>query len=189
MTVLFPDEMPTGEVEVPKEPRERLNVEVEGPPRKVSLGLPGRMAAAALAAVFAAFAWSCVPIIRGGARSDSVDLLFFTGMLVIAMPIALRATFRAFWERKLLRSGACSVGRVTSLLKTGGWSRRKNIVFFEFPVGGHKPMMGRGTDWTRNYKENKPVVVFYDPEDISRYVAFCSTGWRVRTRAGPVLEP
>jgi len=50
-------------------------------------------------------------------------------------------------------------------------------------------MMGRGTDWTRNYKSNKPVLVFYDPQDISRYVAFCSTGWRVRSTSGATLEP
>jgi len=189
MSVLFPDENPSGEMSIPKEEPTLRYDQVEPPPRKVTLGVPGKLAAAALLVVLFVFLWSCIPVIRNGTRVKPVDLLFFTGMLVIALPISLKATLRALWERKLLQIGACSTGKVISQQRIGNWSLKKIVIIYEFPVGGHKPMMGRGTDWTKNYKANKAVLVFYDPQDISRYVAFCSTGWRVRTRAGPILEP
>jgi len=190
MSVLFPDENPPlGATAIPKEPLPSRNEKVEAPPRKVTLGLQGKFAALALLVALWGFLWSCLPVIRSGARVSPFNLIFFAGMLVIAMPIALKATFRAFWEWELLRTGASSWGKVLSQQRIGSWSFKKTVIIYEFPVGGHKPMMGRGTDWTRNYKADKSVLVFYDPQDISRYVAFCSTGWRVHSSSGTILEP
>jgi hypothetical protein len=83
----------------------------------------------------------------------------------------------------------CSVGTVVFEQKTGGGIFKRTRIVFEFPVGGHKPMTGQGSDWTKSYKVNTPVLVFYDGGDISKYVATCSTVWRVRTAAGVLLEP
>ena len=123
-------------------------------------------------------------------RANPENVVFFAIMLLVVLGFGLRAVLRAFWERKLLRFGACSTGTILTQQRTGGGlALKRPFIIYEFPVGGHKPMVGRGTDWTGNYKPNKPVVVFYDPQDISRYVAFCSTGWRVRTRTGTLFSP
>jgi hypothetical protein len=49
--------------------------------------------------------------------------------------------------------------------------------------------MGRTRDRTDSYEKDMPILVFFDPEDISRNVAYCSTDWRVQTREGVWLEP
>lgn len=189
MSVLFPDDSPVAQArKPPAEPPAPLDVQLPPPPRAVVLGLHGKLAAAALFFIFWLFLWSCRPLLRPAGRTNPVDVLFFAIMLLVVLTFALRAALRALWERKLLRFGACSIGTVLSQQRLGNWAR-KSLIIYEFPVGGHKPMVGRGTDWTKNYKPNKRVVVFYDPQDISRYVAFCSTGWRVRTRTGSLLEP
>jgi hypothetical protein len=50
-------------------------------------------------------------------------------------------------------------------------------------------MTGRGFDWSGNLTQGKPVIVFYDPADISRYVALGSTPWQVRTHSGEIFRP
>ena len=170
------------------EPPRPVHEEVPAAPRAVILGLQGKLAAAALVFLFWLFLWSSRPLLDRSGRSNPIDILFFAIMLLVILAFGLRATLRAFWERKLLRLGACSTGKVISQQRIGNWVR-KSLIIYEFPVGGHKPMVGRGTDWTRNYTANKSLVVFYDAQDISRYVAFCSTGWRVRGRDGKALEP
>ena len=50
-------------------------------------------------------------------------------------------------------------------------------------------MTGLGFDCTKTYTAGMSVIVFYDPDDISRNVAICCTGWRVQTLAGFTLEP
>lgn len=189
MTLLFPDDSPVAQApKILSEPPPPLHEQVPPPPRAVALGLHGKLAAAALLLILWLFLWSCRPLFYRAGRTNSVDILFFAIMLLVVLAFGLRAAWRALWERKLLRFGACSTGKVVSQQRIGNWAR-KSLIIYEFPVGGHKPMVGRDTDWTRNYKPNKPLVVFYDPQDISRYVAFCSTGWRVHTRNGALLEP
>jgi len=189
MSVLFPDDSPVAQApKLPAEPPPPLHQQLPAPPRAVVLGLHGKLAAAALFFLFWLFLWSCRPLLNPAGRTNPVDLLFFAIMLIVILAFGLRAALRALWERKLLQSGACSTGTVLSQQRIGNWAR-KSLIIYEFPVGGHKPMVGRGTDWTGNYKPNKPIVIFYDTQDISRYVAFCSTGWRVRTRSGSLLEP
>jgi hypothetical protein len=189
MSVLFPDDSPVAQTpRIPAEPTPPLHEQLPPPPRSVVLGLHGKLAAAALLFIFWLFLWSCRPLLYRSGRTNPVDILFFAIMLLVILVFGLRSALRALWERKLLCYGDRSTGKVISQQRIGNWAR-KSLIIYEFPVGGHKPMIGRGTDWTRNYKPNKPVVVFYDPQDISRYVAFCSTGWRVRTHTGAILEP
>jgi hypothetical protein len=188
MSVLFPDDSPVAQApKLPAELPPSLHEQIQPPPRLVTLALHGKLAAAALLFILWLFLWSCRPLLDRAGRANPVNILFFAIMLFVLLAFGLRAVLRAFWERKLLRFGACSTGTVLTQQRIGNWAR-KSLIIYQFPVGGHKPMVGRGTDWTRNYKPNKPVVVFYDPQDISRYVAFCSTGWRVRTRTGALLE-
>jgi len=50
-------------------------------------------------------------------------------------------------------------------------------------------MTGRGIDLTDYYLKDMPVLVFYDPEDLSKHVAYCCTDWIVRLEDGTFLEP
>jgi len=167
----------------------RLSEQLEKPPRHVALSLMGKIGAASLAFFLVILIWSFLPLIRNGWRIDPVDLVFLVGMVVVALPTVLKMTARSMWQHELLKSGACSVGSVVFEQKTGGGLLKRTRIVFEFPVGGHKPMTGQGSDWTKSYKMNTPVLVFYDPSDISKYVAICSTAWRVRTALRVLVEP
>jgi len=168
----------------------RQSEQLEQPPRHVELSLLGRVGAAVLAFFLLLLIWSFGLLLGNGRRVDPVDLVFFLALVIVALPTALRILVRSLLQRKLLATGACSVGQVVFEQKTGGAILRRTKIVFEFPVGGHKPMTGQGSDLTKSYKRNTPVLVFYDPNDISKYVALCSTVWRVRTLVPMVLlEP
>src|SRR5215469_11099978 len=167
----------------------RLSEQLQKPPRQVELSLLGRMGAAGLAFFLAMLVWSFLPLVRNGRRVDPVDLVFFVAMVVVGLPVALKMAVRSALQRKLLKSGACSVGKVAFEQKSGSAIFKRTRIVFEFPVGGHKPMTGQGSDLTKSYKAETPVVVFYDANDISKYVALCSTVWRARTINGEPLVP
>jgi len=111
---------------------------------------------------------------------------FITLLLLLIFYALLR---RNISEYSLLKRGKCVVGRVISQrrVKMGRGSRSE--ISYEFPVGPGKPMTGRGADWTHHYLKDLPVLVFYDPEDISQNVAYCCTNWIVRLEDGTHLEP
>jgi hypothetical protein len=167
----------------------RLREQLEPPPRRVELSLLGRIGAAGVAFFVVLLVWSVEPLLRNGRRVDPVDLAFFVGMVVLGLPTILRMAVRSVFQHKLLQTGACSVGNVVFEQKTGGAIFKKTRIVFEFPVGGYKPMTGQGPDVTKSYKADTPVLVFYNANDISKYVAQCSTVWRVRTKEGVLLEP
>lgn len=104
------------------------------------------------------------------------------------LAIAAKFTVQSFRHRGLLRTGSYSIGTVLAKEKPSLWSFGKSAIAFDFPVGGHKPMTGRGFDWTGKYSAHNPLLVFYDPSDISRYVAICSTPWRVPSHPGEVFR-
>lgn len=167
----------------------RLSGQLEPPARHVALSLLGRIGAGGVAFFLILLIRSIEPLLRNGRHVDPVDLAFFVILIVLGLPTALKMVVRSLLQRKLLQTGACSVGNVVFERKTGGAIFKKTRIVFEFPVGGHKPMTGQGSDLTRSYKTDSPVVVFYEPSDISSYVALCSTVWRVRTKEGVRLEP
>jgi hypothetical protein len=113
-------------------------------------------------------------------------------LLLVSIPVVLviaaRLLVNSLGHRNLLRTGSWSIGTVLAKQKAGVWSFGKSAVAFNFPVGGHKPMAGRGFDWSGNLKPGKAVLVFYDSFDISRYVAHGSSFWQVRTRAGEIFR-
>jgi hypothetical protein len=167
----------------------RLSQQLEPPPRHVELSLLGRIGAAGIAFFLVLLIRSFEPLLRNGRKIDPVDLAFFAAVMVLGLPVVSRMTVRSVLQRKLVKTGACSVGKVIFEQKTGGAIFKKTRVVFEFPVGGYKPMTGQGSDLTKSYKADAPVLVFYHANDISKYVALCSTVWRVRTKDGVLLEP
>jgi hypothetical protein len=125
----------------------------------------------------------------GSSRKNLVDWLF---PLLIVLSVSLfvfTEMFRELRNRPLLVKGECSSGKVISQRWVRSGRRKSNEIAYEFQVGGVMPMKGHGTDWTNQYCVNMPVLVFYDPDDISRNVAICCTRWRIRTREGILIEP
>jgi hypothetical protein len=169
----------------------RLSAQVEKPPRHVEMGLRGRIFAAGVVLFSVLLVWSLHAVVHAGPGVDPVDLVFFVALIVVGLPVALKMSVRMLLQHRLLKNGTCSVGRVVlqqrqkGALGTRGMSR----IVYEFPVGGHKAMTGRGVDWTSECKVDSPVLVFYDASDISKYVALCSTVWRVRSEVGVRIEP
>lgn len=93
-------------------------------------------------------------------------------------------------EYALLKRGKCVIGNVISQRTIrGGRGRSWSEIYYSFPVGPGKPMTGHGRDWTDYYLKDTPVVVFYDPEDFSKHVAYCCTDWIARLEDGTLLEP
>jgi hypothetical protein len=93
-------------------------------------------------------------------------------------------------DRKLLVSGNCCFGEITSQnwVRKGGGGRSSKILY-AFPAGGHRTMIGEGTDLTREYFPGAKVLVFYNPDDISQNIALCCTTWRPRDRSGILVQP
>jgi len=177
------------EVSNRREKLTRLSGQLELSPRHVELSLWGRIGGGGVALFLVLLIRSIEPLLQNGRHIDPVDLAFFVILLVLGLPIAVKMMVRSLLQRKLLQTGACSVGRVLFEQKTGGAIFKKARIVFEFPVGGHKPMTGQGSDLTKSYEVESPVLVFYNLNDISKYVAMCSTVWRVRTKEGVRLEP
>jgi hypothetical protein len=134
------------------------------------------------------FYLTLVAVLRHPRHTDPLQLLFLFAIPVL-LAIAANFVVQCLRQRSLLQRGSYSVGAVLAKQKPGLWSFGKSAITFEFSVGGHKPMTGRGFDWTGKYSASKPLLVFFDPSDISRYVAACSTPWRVHLHSGDLFRP
>jgi hypothetical protein len=143
----------------------------------------------------ALFCW-CVFEIMSANDTATKDALFNRLLFPILAAIAilvfiLRHGIRVLFDAKLVRKGECVFGRIVSQKRVslgprqGSWSE----IVYSFPIGCGKPMMGRTRDRTGSYKKDMPILVFFDPEDISRNLAYCGTDWRVQTRDGVWFEP
>lgn len=152
------------------------------------LGAHGMLVLAGQFLVLVVFPLDLVSMITTRWRPNPTRLLLFFGLPVIFVAGAIFIS-RIFQQRTLIRAGAYSVGRIISCQRRFTGRSRKAEIVYEFPVGGHKPMTGRGIDRTGKPAVDNPVLVFYDANDISRYVALCSTFWRVRTKDGKIFEP
>jgi hypothetical protein len=163
-----------------------LSVEdVEDAPRHVSLSLLGKVYAAGVVAYLVVLFGVAQTMLWDSGPVTSSSLILFAILIVAGISFAL-GLVRGLLHRKLLRDGSCSTGTVVRRWRAG---RKSVSIAYEFPVGGYKPMTGKGSAQAGDYNEGDPVVVFYNPEDISKYVAICGTVWRVRTKTGTVLEP
>jgi len=173
-------------------PGQRLNayrdVMLQDPPRKVTLNRVAKLALIVPLFLLWIFYLNLVVAFRHPRQTDQLQLLALFAIPVLLV-VAARFIVRSINERALLQNGSYSVGTVVARQKPGLWSFGKSAIAFEFPVGGHKPMSGRGFDWTGRSSSNNPVIIFYDSADISRYVASCSTPWRVRTKSGELFRP
>jgi hypothetical protein len=163
------------------------NLKLQDPPRSVILIPIAKLALIPLLLLLWIFYLTLVAVLRHPRQTGQLQLLFLFAIPTF-LAIAAKFIVQSLRHRGLLRTGSYSLGTVLAKQKPSLWSFGKSTIAFDFPVGGHKPMTGRGFDWTGQYSANKPLLVFYDPSDISRYVAICSTPWRVRTRSGEVFR-
>jgi len=157
-------------------------------PRMTSLSPIAKLALTLPLLLLWLFDVTLLNVLRHPRHTDPLQLLFLFGIPVL-LAVAARFIVQSLGQRSLLQTGSYSIGTVIAKRKPSLWSFGKGVIAFEFPVGGHKPMTGRGFDWTGKYSANKPLVVFYDPSDISRYVAACSTPWRIRKHSGEIFRP
>ena len=173
-------------------PGQRLNayrnLMLQDPPRKVALNPMAKLALILPLFLLWIFYLNLVVVLRHPRQTDQLQLLALFAIPIL-LAVAARLIIKSMGERSLLQTGSYSIGTVVAKQRPGLWSFGKSAIAFEFPVGGHKPMHGRGFDWTGKSSTNNPVIVFFDPNDISRYVAACSTPWRVRTQSGELFRP
>jgi hypothetical protein len=164
------------------------NLKLQDPPRNVTLNSVGKLLLVVPLFMIWIFYLNLVAVLRHPWHTNEARLLLVFAIPVL-LTIAAKFIVQALRHRKLLRTGSYSIGTVIAKQKPNLWSFGKSAIAFEFPVGGHKPMTGRGFDWTGKYSVNKPLLVFYAPSDISCYVALCSTPWRVPTHSGELSRP
>jgi hypothetical protein len=152
---------------------------IENAPRKVKLDQTVR-AVWALVVTFG-LAWSIS--LFGATKKDPTD--FIPAIIVCIVSVGLFVAFILVWrDRNLLRNGISTVGKVIAQKKVKVGRGSNSVITYSFPVGPGKPMIGQGTDHTKTYSENSPLLVCFDPKDISRNLALCCTYWRVRDRDG-----
>jgi len=176
----------------PFPPGQRLNAYrnllLQDPPRNVTLNPIAKLTLVLPLLLLCIFYLNLVVVLRHPRQTGQLQLLALFGIPVLLAVIA-RVITNSIAQRALLHTGSYSIGTVIAKEKPGLWSFGKSAIAFEFPVGGHKPMTGRGFDWSGNLTQGKPVIVFYDPSDISRYVALGSTPWQVRAHSGEIVRP
>lgn len=158
-------------------------------PREVILGSKSVLLEAAVFCfgIFIVVGMAATPVGRNG--SNVFSRLFALAVSLFVMLAISAEILRELRNRSLLTMGACSAGNVTSQRWIKSRRSRRSEITYVFPVGDGKPMRGSATDLTGEYVENMPVLVFYDPDDISRNVAICCTRWRLRTNEGFSFEP
>lgn len=164
------------------------DLQLQDPPRYVTLSPAAKLALIVPLFLLWIFYLNLVAVLRNPRQTDPLQLLFLFAIPVL-LAIAAKFILQSLRQRSLLRHSSYSIGMVLAKQKPSLWSFGKSTIAFEFPVGGHKPMTGHGFDWTGKSSVNKPLLVFYDPSDISRHVAACSTPWRVRTHSGEIFKP
>jgi len=176
----------------PFRPSRRLNAYrnfiLQDPPRSVMLSPFAKLALLIPVFLLWIFWLNLIVVLRHPRQTDQLQLLALFSIPIL-LAVALRFIIKSIGQRSLLQNGSYSAGTVLAKQKPGLWSFGRSFIAFEFPVGGYKPMTGRGFDWTGKYSDGQTLVVFFDPKDISRYVAACSTPWRVRTHSGELFRP
>lgn len=116
---------------------------------------------------------------------DVVISIVLSTALAVLLFLNVRVDLRT---RALVTRGACVIGRVTRQ-RVRGYRTMWNDVRYEFNAASGINVTGKGADYTFVYLEKTPVLVFYDPNDPHRNVAYCCTFWRIRTGATTLLEP
>jgi len=164
------------------------NLKLQDPPRKVTLNSVGKLLLVVPLFMIWVFYLNLVAVLRHPWQTSEAQLLLVFAIPVL-LTIAAKFIVQAIRHRKLMSTGWYSIGTVIAKQRPNPWSFSKSAITFEFPVGGHKPMTGRSFDWTGRCSPNKPILVFYDASDISRYVVLCSTPWRVPTHSGELFRP
>ena len=121
----------------------------------------------------------------GQTTVDRVLSIVFPTALAVLLLLNVRVDLRA---RTLVTRGACVIGRITKQ-KIRGYKTMWSDVRYEFNIASGTNVAGKGTDYTFVYLEKTPVLVFYDPNNPQRNVAYCCTFWRIRADATTLLEP
>ncbi len=91
-------------------------------------------------------------------------------------------------QRSLLATGEVTVGRIVTQRVhpgRGAWSE----ITYEFMDTLGCTGDGIASDLTWQYKENMPVIIFYNRHALAENVPICSTYLRVRMQDGTLLSP
>ena len=158
-------------------------------PRIVKMGWPIKVQIAIGILFFAMFlAWFNETI--SNIKTAVALQLTVPGFILLCLVVVASALIiNALRELRLLRYGNCVMGRVVDQVKSYGGRRRRMLIVYQFAVGPGKPMTATGNDYTKSYRINSQVLVFFDPDRLERHVAICSTGWRVHDETGRLIEP
>jgi hypothetical protein len=165
---------------------------IAGLSKPLTVVLERRARAVTIFLIFLLFAF-LVEFLLAAHRSDLNDIpgiALFVILCLLALTIIREKLIVGRSNRRLIEAGECAVGRIISqkrVRERRGPSASK--IVYSFPVGCGKPMTGQGTDETASYTEGMAVLVFYDPDDTSQNVAYCSTSWRIRSNEGHLLLP
>jgi len=163
---------------------------IAGLSRPRTVVLERRARAVIIFLVFLLFAF-LAEFLLAGRRSDLIlDIAIFLFLCLFALTIIREKLIVGRSNRRLIEAGECAVGRIISRERVRqGRGLSTSKIVFTFPVDSAKPMTGQVTDETASYTEGMAVLVFYDPDDISQNVAYCSTSWRIRSSEGHLLLP
>lgn len=100
----------------------------------------------------------------------------------------LRGWLQEFLNRRLVQSGECTVGWVDSQMIVRQRRTQTSEITYVFTDAQGQIWRGKGTDRTKRYVPQMPLVVFYDANRPPCNVAACATIWRVRGVPRELLE-
>jgi hypothetical protein len=94
-------------------------------------------------------------------------------LLIVLCALFTGIAMRSFSERKLMRLGEVTTGRIVCQQVVSSGRYASNIVFYAFVDATNRPFIGEGSDgtFTKEMREGDPAIVFYQPLDPRRCVA------------------
>jgi hypothetical protein len=113
-------------------------------------------------------------------KTNPVSVVFWMVVLVFFVSMSVHGLRKGLANRRLLENGGCVIGRVKSQIevKVGRGGRASEITFaFKDALG--QTWFGEGTDRTKSYFPEMPLVIFYDLKDPSQNVAAFATAWKI----------
>jgi hypothetical protein len=108
-------------------------------------------------------------------------------MNVFVSLLASREAYGLLRGYLLLASGRTVVALVTRQWAFGKHNRSK--ICYSFTTVSGEQVDGEGTDLTRSFFQEMAVIAFYNPSQPSKHIAYCCTGWRIKSSDNSLLEP
>jgi hypothetical protein len=113
-------------------------------------------------------------------KTSPVLAVFWIAVLAFFVSMSVRGLRKGLRNRRLLESGGCVIGRVGSQIETKvGKRQRVSEISYSFKDDMGQTWFGEGTDHTKSYFPEMPLVIFYDLKDPSQNVAAFATAWKI----------